>query len=116
MKDVMHHACLKNVLEKLIVVNGATRLNLKNPPLAGSMGVSVEAFQYLAFAPKKYWNNYLVFAGLPFLNPESELFKPRTELCHNGVAMLDCHCARIDGTRNLFEESDDMKAEFGWRR
>jgi hypothetical protein len=74
MKNVMHHARLKNILEKLIVVNGATRLDLKNPPFSCGVGVSIETFQYLAFAPKKHWNNYFVFAGLPFLDPESELF------------------------------------------
>ena len=116
MEDVMHHACLKNILEELIVVDSATRFNLKNPPFTGCMSVRVETFQDLAFASKKYRNHYFVFAGLPFLNPESEFFKAWTQSCHNGVAMLDRRFARIDGTRNLFEASDDMKAEFRWRR
>ncbi len=38
MKNIMHHARLKNILEKLIVVNGAPRLDLKNPSLTGGHG------------------------------------------------------------------------------
>ncbi len=79
---------MKNILEKLIVVNGPTCLDLKNPPLTDGMGVSVKTFQYLAFAPKKHRNDYLVFAGLPFLDPKSELFQTWAESCHNRVAML----------------------------
>src|ERR1017187_6946423 len=75
MKNVMHHARLKNILEKLVVVNGPTCLDFKNPSLTGGMGVSVETFQYLAFAPKKHGDNYLVFEGLPFLDPKSQLFQ-----------------------------------------
>jgi hypothetical protein len=67
----MHHAGLKDVFEKLIVVDSPTGLDFKNPSLLDRMGVSVEAFQYLTFAPKKDRNNYLVFTGLPFLDPKS---------------------------------------------
>ena len=75
MKNIMHHARLKNILEKLIVVNGPPRLDFKNPSLTDLMGVSIEAFQYLAFAPEKYRDNYLVFDGLPSLDAKSELFQ-----------------------------------------
>jgi hypothetical protein len=104
MKNVMHHACLKYILEELIVVDGPTCLDLKNPALTDGMGVSVETFQYLAFAPKKHWDNYLVFGGLPFLDPKSELFQARAESSHNGIAMLIHRCTRIDCIGHLFEE------------
>ena len=42
MKNIVHHARLKNILEKLIVVNGSACLDFKNPPFASRMGVSVE--------------------------------------------------------------------------
>jgi hypothetical protein len=41
-ENIMHHASLKNIFEKLIIINGPTRLDLKNPPLTGGMGVSIE--------------------------------------------------------------------------
>src|ERR1700733_12685891 len=116
MQNVMHHAGLKNILEKLIIVDGAASFDLKNPALANSMCVSVKALQYLAFASKEHRNNYLVFAGLPFLDAESDFFQPWAEPRHNGVAMLDCHFARIDGVGHLFKEPDDKKAEFRWGR
>ncbi len=40
----MHHAGLENIFEKLIIINGPTRLDLEYPSLTGSMGVSVETF------------------------------------------------------------------------
>jgi hypothetical protein len=42
MKNVVHHARLEDIFEKLIVVDGSTCLDLKDPPLTGSMSVSVE--------------------------------------------------------------------------
>ena len=42
MKNIMHHAGLKNVFQKLIIINGPTGLDLKNPPLTGGVGVSIE--------------------------------------------------------------------------
>jgi hypothetical protein len=73
-EDVVHHASLKNILQKLIVIDGSTGLDLKDPSAAGCMGVRVEAFQYLALAPEKYGYDYLAFGGFPFLNSKSELF------------------------------------------
>ena len=35
---------LKDIFEELIVVNGPTRFDLKNPSLTDGMSVSVEAF------------------------------------------------------------------------
>jgi hypothetical protein len=116
MKHVMHHASLKNILEKLIVIDGPACLDFKHPSLAGGMCVSVEALQYLAFAPKKHGDNYLVFAGLPFLDPKSELFQARAKSSHDGVAMLIHRCTRINTLGQLFEERDDKKAEFRRRR
>ena len=72
MKNIMHHASLKNIFQKLVIVNGATCLDFKNPSLACRMCVSVEALQYLAFATKKHGNNYLVFAGLSFFGSAQE--------------------------------------------
>ena len=112
MKHVMHHARLKNIFEKLIVVNGPASLDFKHPSLTGGMRVSVEALQYLAFAPKKHGNNYLVFAGLSFLDPKSELFQAWAKSSHNGVAMLVHRRMRIDTFGKLFEERDDKKTEF----
>jgi hypothetical protein len=93
MKYVVHHARLKDILEELIVVNGATRFDLQNPPFTGSMGVCVEALQYFAFAPKKYRDYNFFFAGLPFFNPKSQFLEAWPESCHNGVAVLHRHCA-----------------------
>jgi len=42
METITHHASLKNIFQKLIIVNGPTGLDLKNPPLTGGMGVSIE--------------------------------------------------------------------------
>src|ERR1035437_5683204 len=104
MTNVMHHARLKNILEELIVVNGSTRFDFKNPALTGGVSVRVETLQYLAFAPKKHGDDYLVFDGLPFLDPKSELFQAWAELGHSGVAMLAHRCSRIDGVGQPFEE------------
>ena len=112
MKNVMHHARLKNILEKLIVVNSPTCLDFKNPSLAGGMGVGVETLQYLAFAPKKHWDNYLVLRGFPFLDLKSEFFQAWAESSHSGVAMLAYRCTRIDGISHFFENCDHKKAEF----
>ncbi len=112
----MHHARLKNILEKLIVVNGPTGLDFKHPSFTGSMGVSVEALQNLAFAPKKHGNNYLVFGGFPFLHPKPKLFKAWAESSHYGVTVLVQRCTRVDGIGDLFEECDDKKAKFRRRR
>jgi hypothetical protein len=111
-QNVMHHARLKDVLEKLVVIDGPTCLYLKNPSLTGGVSVSVETLQYLAFAPKKYGNNYLAFARLPSLDSECKLFQAWAESCHDGVAMLTCLCARVDRISRFFEKCDDMKAEF----
>ena len=73
MKNIVHHARLKNILEKLIVVNGSACLDFKNPPFASRMGVSVETLQYLALPPKKHGHDYLVLGRLPLLDPKSEL-------------------------------------------
>jgi hypothetical protein len=73
MKNIVHHARLKNILEKLIVVNGSACLDFKNPPFASRMGVSVETLQYLALPPKKHGHDYLVLERLPLLDPKSEL-------------------------------------------
>ena len=59
-KNVVHHTRLKDVFEKLIIVNRPTRLYFKNPPFIGGMGISVETFQYLAFPPEKHRYNYLI--------------------------------------------------------
>jgi hypothetical protein len=112
MENVVHHARLKNILEKLIVVNGPARLDLKYPSLTGCMGVSVEAFQYFTLAPKKDGDNDLVFAGLPLLDSKSQPFQTWAESGHNGVAMLIHRCTRIDSVADIFEESDEKKAEF----
>jgi hypothetical protein len=116
MKNVMHHASLKNILEKLIVVNGTTCLDFKNPSLAGGMGVGVEALQYLAFAAKKHGNNYLFFAGLPFLDPKSKLFQAWSEQSHDGVAMLVHRGSRIYGNAHFFEKGHNQKAKLRGRR
>lgn len=115
MKNVIHHARLKNILKKLIVSHGPTRLDLKNPSLAGGMGVGVETLHYLALAPEKHGDNYLVLDGLPFLDPKSDLFQSRAKPSHYSVAMLIHRCARIDGTGHLFEKCDNKKAKFGRR-
>ena len=107
MKNVMHHARLKNVLEKLIVVNGPTCLDLKYPSLTGGMRISVETLQYPAFAPKEHGDNYLVFNGLTFLYLKSKFFQARAESSHNGVAMLVHRCMRINALSQLFEERHD---------
>ena len=65
-KDVMHHTRLKNILEKLIVIDGPACLDFKDPSLTGGMGVSVEALQYLAFAPKKNGTTILSSLDFPF--------------------------------------------------
>jgi hypothetical protein len=116
MKNIMHHAGLKNILEKLIVVNSPTCFDLENSSLTHSMGVSVETLQYLAFAPKKHGNNYLIVARLSLLDSESELFQTGTKECHNGIAMLVRPCTRIDGIGKLLKERHDQNAEFGRRR
>src|SRR5580704_3677858 len=59
MKNVLHHARLKDIFKELIVVNGPTCFDLKNPTLTCGMSVSVETFQYLACAPKEHGNDYL---------------------------------------------------------
>jgi hypothetical protein len=115
MNNIMHHACLKDILEKLIVVNGPTRLDFKYPALTWRMGVGVEAFQYFALAAKKDGNNNLVLNGLPLLNPESKLFQSWAKPSHHRVAMLTHRCARIDSVAHFFEERDNKKTEF-WRR
>jgi hypothetical protein len=89
--------------------------DFKYPSLDDGMGVSVEALQYLAFAPKKHGDNYLVFDGFPFLDSKSELFQPWAQSSHDGVTMLVHRCARIDGPGNLFEDCDDKNAEFRGR-
>jgi hypothetical protein len=111
MKHVMHHAGLKNILEKLIVVNGPTRFDLKHPSLNRSVGVGIETLQYLAFASKKHRDHYLVFAGLSLLHTKSELLQTRAESGHNDIAVLIHSCMRIDALGKLFEELDDSKAE-----
>ena len=47
MKDVVHHASLEDVLEKLIVVDCPACLDLKNPASFPRVGVCIEALQYL---------------------------------------------------------------------
>ena len=42
MKNIMHHAGLKNVFQKLIIINGPAGLNFKNPPLTGRVCISIE--------------------------------------------------------------------------
>ena len=111
----MHHARLENILEELIVVNGPTRLDLKNLANAGGMSIGIEALQYLALASKKHWDNYLVLGGLTFLNPESERLQSWPEPSHNRVAVLLHSCGRINGVRILFEKGHDRKTKF-WRR
>jgi hypothetical protein len=66
MENVVHHACLKYILEELIVVNCPACLDFKYPALTGGMGVSIETLQYPALAPKKDGNNDLAFADFPF--------------------------------------------------
>ena len=92
MKDIVHHASLKYVFQKLIIINGLTCFDLKNPPRTESMRVSVETLQDFPFLPKKHRNNYLFVARLPFLDPKSDLFQAWAESCENGVAMLDLPC------------------------
>ena len=111
-KNIVHHACLENILKKLIVVNGPTCLDLKNPSSTGSMGVSVKTLQYLTFAPKKDGDDYFVFDGLPFLDPKSKFFKTWTESSHNNVAMLAHRCARIDSVGHFFKKCHDRESEF----
>jgi len=115
MKNVMHHARLKDIFEKLIVVNGPTCLYLENPSLAGGMSVSVEALQYLASAPKEHGDNYLVVAGLALFDSKSKFFQAWAESYHNGVAMLVRLSSRIDGIGLFLEQCNDRKAEFWWR-
>ena len=71
--NVMHHACLKNIFEKLIVGNGAASLDFKYPTHAGRMSIGIEAFQYFPLSSKEYGNNYLVFVRLSLL-----YLKPKT--------------------------------------
>src|SRR5579864_6226305 len=111
MKNVMHHAGLKDILEKLIVVNGPTRLDLENPSLRDGMGVSVETLQYLAFAPEEHRDNDLILARFPFFHLKTELFQTWPEPCHDGIAMLGRTRTRIDGISHFFKEGDDKKAE-----
>src|ERR1039457_7333412 len=100
MEDVVHHACLKNILEKLIVDNGPACLDFKNPSFAGGMGVGVETLQYLALAPKKHGDDDLVFGGLPFLDPKSDLFQAWAEPSHNGVRSEE-HTSELQSPCNL---------------
>jgi hypothetical protein len=88
MEDIMHHARLKNILEKLIVVNGPARLDFKHPAHTACMSISIEALQYFSFSTKKHWDNDFVIGGLSFLNPKSELFQSWSEPRHNLVAVL----------------------------
>ncbi len=44
MKNVVHHAGLKNIFQELIIVDCPACLDFKNPPLTRGMGVSVETF------------------------------------------------------------------------
>ena len=115
MKNIMHHARLKNIFEKLIIVNRPTRLDLKNPTLDGGMGVSVETLQYLASPSKEDRNNYLVLDGLPLLDSKSDPFQSWAEPCHNAVARLIGLCARVDGISHFLEERNDSEPEFGRR-
>ena len=115
-KNVVHHARLKNVFKKLIVIHRSTRLDLENPSFRRGVSIGVEALKYLAFAAKKHRNYNFVFAGLPFLHPESELFQAWPKPRHNGVAILVHPLSRIDGVSHFLEECDDEKAEFRRRR
>jgi hypothetical protein len=81
------------------------RLNCEDPPFTGGMGVSVKAPQYLASAPKEHRDNYLVFGGLPFLDPESELFQTWAEPSHHRVAVLARRCTRVDGLARTFKSA-----------
>ncbi len=112
MKNIMHHGRLKYVLEELIVVNRPTSFDLKNPTLAGGMGVGVEALQYLAFPPKKHGNDYLVLDALPFLDSESEPLQPWAKPFHDAVARLVCLCGRIDSIGHRLKEPHNTEPEF----
>ncbi len=70
----MHHARLKNVFEKLIVIDSSTSLHFKDPTDTRRVCISVEALQYLAFSAEKHWYNNLIVRGLTLLNPEAYLF------------------------------------------
>lgn len=71
----MHHARLKNVFEKLIVVDGPPCLDFQYPAKAGCMRVGVEALQYLVFSSEKHLDNDLVFGGFPSFDSKSEVLQ-----------------------------------------
>jgi hypothetical protein len=64
-------ACLKDILEKLIVVNGTARFNFKYPPRSHGMSVSIETLQYFALSPKEHGDDNFALGGLSTLNPKS---------------------------------------------
>jgi hypothetical protein len=111
MKDIVHHARLKNIFEELIVINRPACFDFKNPSLTGRMGVGVETLQYLAFSPEKNGNNYLSLRGFSLLNSKSDFFKAWTKSRHHGVTGLIRLCVRVDGISRFFEKRDDTKAE-----
>jgi len=67
------------------------------------MGIRIEAFQYLALAPKEHGYDYLAFRGFPFLDPKSKFFQAWPQVRHKGVAVLVRCCPRIDHIDLLLE-------------
>jgi hypothetical protein len=115
MKNVVHHARLKNILEKLIVVDGSASFDFEHPPLDGGVGVGVETLQNFAFAPKQHGDDYFVVGGLSFLDTKSDRFQAWAQPGHDDIAMLASRRTRIDAVGQGFEESDDTETEFRGR-
>jgi hypothetical protein len=96
-KNPMHHACLKNILEELIVGNGPPCFDLKYPFLPCGVGVGIEALLFLAFASKEHRDFNFVIGRLPFLDMKADRFQSRPKSLHNRIAGLVGRSIRIDG-------------------
>jgi hypothetical protein len=67
MKNIVHHARLKNVFQKLIVINSPTGLDLKDPPRTEGMRVSVEThIKTLPLRPKSTGTTIFLSLDFPF--------------------------------------------------
>jgi len=109
--DVLHHAGLKQVLEKLIIDHSTACFYFYNKTSRGMVGVGVERlFDYSISAEQDRNKNFLsVFPAQ--LDLKSELQQWLPENGKNGVAVQEC-LARLDLSGDFRERLNNLTSQY----
>lgn len=112
MKNIMHRARLKNILEELVVANGPASLYFQHPsyPLLAAWASALKHFNILPLRPNSTGTTILPSLDFPS-QPEIRVFPVPGEVEPSRVTILADGRARVDGVSQFLEKCDDENVQ-----